>query len=161
VARAAAARSSPIAAEAPDLLAGTDLDIYRSNHVLLVRRIRALIASDDLLLTDFRALHFLRVGTVRPTALAAALDLTPAGATQILDRFERNGFARRTADPLDRRATIVRLTPEGIRQYDRAARRVRDYVVALAGSMSREGLEALRRGSEELGRALERDRPEG
>ena len=142
-----------------DPWAGTDLDIYRSNYVSLMRRIRALLAQDDLLLTDLKALHFLKLGTTRPTALATALDLTPAAGTQILDRFERRGLARRTPDPLDRRATIVRLTPEGHRQYELAAGRVRKLVVSLASGMSRDGLEALRRGSEELGRVLAEDAP--
>lgn len=154
--RAIRGRPPTSAAVPVDPWEGTDLDIYRSNFIGVARQIRALLAKDGLQLTDFKALHFLRSGTERPTALAASLDLTPAAATQILDRFERKGLARREADPRDRRATSVRLTAEGVRVYERAALRVREFVVALAGAMSREGIEALRLGSEELGRALAR-----
>ena len=47
--------------------------------------------------------------------LAAAADLTPASATQMLDLLERRGMVVRERDPIDRRVVVAALTPEGRR----------------------------------------------
>ncbi|HEY5941282.1 MAG TPA: MarR family transcriptional regulator [Solirubrobacterales bacterium] len=51
--------------------------------------------------------------------LAAAVGLTSGAVTGVVDRLERAGFARRVADPDDRRRVKIEVTPEF---YARAAR---------------------------------------
>jgi DNA-binding MarR family transcriptional regulator len=138
-----------------DPWAGTDLDIYRSNFASLRREIRQLLVGEGLLLTDLRALHVIREQPTRPTALAVRLDLTPAAGTQLIDRLERHELVRRSRDPRDRRATVVRLTLAGSRAYERASRAVRALIQDVVRGMTPAGLDALRRGSDELARVLE------
>jgi DNA-binding MarR family transcriptional regulator len=55
-----------------------------------------------------------------PTALSQALMLTSGGMTKRLDRMEAEGLIRRLADPHDRRAMLVELTPTGREVVDAA-----------------------------------------
>lgn len=151
--RRRAARSVPRPAHDP--WAGTALDIYKSNYASFLREVRRILVPRGMLLTDLRALHCIHERPMHPTALAARLDLTPAAATQLLDRLEGQGLVRRLADPSDRRATVVRVTPKGERSFRRSSRVIRGFVVGITSEMSPEGLEALRRGSQELARVLE------
>lgn len=139
---------------AGDAWEGTELDIYRSSLHGVYREIRAILAPHRLLLTDLKALHHICASPIRPTSLAAKLDVTPAAATQLIDRLESRRLVRRTADPSDRRATVVRLTTEGARLYRRTSGEVHATLVEIVSAMSPVGLAALRRGSEDLGRVL-------
>jgi DNA-binding MarR family transcriptional regulator len=133
---------------------GTALDIYRSSVAGVFREVRGILGPHNLLLTDLRAMHQISDGPVRPTALAAKLDVTAAAATQLVDRLELRGLARRAPDPRDRRATVIRLTPAGARLYACTSRQVHAMLVEIVSAMTPEALAALRRGSEDLGRVL-------
>ena len=63
-----------------------------------------------------RALRVLssRPDGMRPSALAAELRIAPRSATEVVDTLEERGWIRRVADPTDRRATTVLLTPDGV-----------------------------------------------
>ncbi|MFD4182632.1 MarR family winged helix-turn-helix transcriptional regulator [Rhodococcus sp. NPDC058514] len=50
---------------------------------------------------------------LRMTDLAIQTGLSTSGATRLVDRLERNGFARREADPKDRRSSCAVLTAAG------------------------------------------------
>ena len=58
---------------------------------------------------------------LRPSAFTGSLMLTASGATKRLDRLERAGLVRRSADPGDRRGTLISLTPAGIELIDRVS----------------------------------------
>ena len=63
--------------------------------------------------TDLRCTDVLdREGPVTAGRLAEATGLTSGAITTVIDRLERAGFARRLADPADRRRVLVELTPE-------------------------------------------------
>jgi DNA-binding MarR family transcriptional regulator len=151
---AAKAVGGQVDTRGPDPWAGTDLDVFKSTFASLHREIRQVLDSEDMLLTDLRALRCVGERPCRATELATQLELTPAAATQLIDRLERRGFVVRSSDPVDRRATVVRRTPAGHRGYEHAARAVRALIVEIAGSMSPAGLGSLRRGSDELARVL-------
>jgi DNA-binding MarR family transcriptional regulator len=57
--------------------------------------------------------HLLAWGSMRPTALAEALNTGASHVSKILRRLEDDGLVQRTVDPTDRRATLVSLTPTG------------------------------------------------
>src|SRR5688572_13402577 len=57
-------------------------------------------------------------GPLRPGYLAKAIGVSSASVTGILDRLEERGYIERVADPSDRRATSVRLTPAGAAVLD-------------------------------------------
>jgi DNA-binding MarR family transcriptional regulator len=70
--------------------------------------------------TDLHCLNAIEnSGGLTAGELAAAVGLTSGAVTGVVDRLERAGFARRVADPQDRRRVKLEVTP---RFYERAGR---------------------------------------
>lgn len=65
---------------------------------------------------DLRCLDWLVDEPRSASELARRTGLTPAATTSMIDRLERKGFVRRTADPADRRRVVVEMTEEGHRR---------------------------------------------
>ena len=62
--------------------------------------------------TDARAIDLIdQAGRITAGDLAHDLRLSTGAVTAILDRLERAGFARRVADPDDRRRVLIEVTP--------------------------------------------------
>jgi DNA-binding MarR family transcriptional regulator len=55
----------------------------------------------------------LRHGPVRLGTLSEHLRIAPRSATEVADALEMRGLVERRADPTDRRATLIALTPRG------------------------------------------------
>jgi MarR family transcriptional regulator, transcriptional regulator for hemolysin len=69
------------------------------------------------------------IGPVRQHALADRLGISRMSATDLIDRLEARGLVRREADPEDRRAKRVSLTPDAtpmLEKIDAAVARIRD-----------------------------------
>jgi DNA-binding MarR family transcriptional regulator len=63
--------------------------------------------------TDLRCMDVIqRLGGVSAGELAREAGLTTGAVTSVIDRLERAGYAKRVADPNDRRRVLVELTPE-------------------------------------------------
>jgi DNA-binding MarR family transcriptional regulator len=74
-----------------------------------------LAATQGLSATETKALDVLdREGPLTAGDLAARTALAPPSVTGLIDRLERKGFARRVADPDDRRRVRVERSPEGL-----------------------------------------------
>jgi DNA-binding MarR family transcriptional regulator len=77
-----------------------------------------------------------------PTQLFKGLMLSSAGITSRLDRLERRGYVKRTADPSDRRGVLVELTDAGRKALEQAvgadAAREHDMLAALTRQERRE-----------------------
>ena len=70
-------------------------------------------------LRDMQVLHLLELhGPSTPRDLARWASITTGGMTVVLDRLEREGYARRAANPADRRSCIVHLIPESLRKLE-------------------------------------------
>ncbi len=61
---------------------------------------------------DLRCLNLLEHGSVTPTYIATALDLTTGSVTALIDRLEIKGLVERMRDPNDRRGILVAATPK-------------------------------------------------
>ena len=70
--------------------------------------------------TDLHCLNIIEnSGGLTAGELAAAAGLTNGAITGVLDRLERTGFARRVADPADRRLVKVKVTAAFYKRADR------------------------------------------
>src|SRR3954452_4290941 len=80
------------------------------------RRFREVLAPWDLSPHQARALFVVCQGDgVRLTDLADRLHIAPRSATEVADGLQERGLVERSPDPGDRRAVILRPTPEGLR----------------------------------------------
>src|SRR5687767_14978126 len=62
--------------------------------------------------TDLRCMDILqRLDGVTAGELAREAALTTGAVTSVIDRLERAGYAKREADPADRRKVLVKMTP--------------------------------------------------
>lgn len=85
-------------------------DFYHRAHRLTDRMMTARGASYARLRM---LMQISRAATLRSTDLAASLGYAPRTVTEAIDGLERDGLVRRVADPEDRRAKRISLTPAG------------------------------------------------
>jgi DNA-binding MarR family transcriptional regulator len=77
------------------------------------------------------------------TQLVERTGSSPSAMTSRIDRLEARGLVRRTPDPRDRRATVVRLTPEGSDLVWRALDAIEEAQRPLLAELSTAELETL------------------
>lgn len=83
--------------------------------------------------SQFITIKTLASGTASATELARAAYLHPGAMTRLLDKLEARGILERVADPADRRALHVHLTPAGVaiwKDINECAMRVRELATA-------------------------------
>ena len=90
------------------------LSLRQAYHSLR-QRWGELLTRVDLSLSEYGVLELCARSPARASEVARAIGITPAGATDVIDRLERRRFVRRIADPTDRRAVRVELTDAGVR----------------------------------------------
>nr|WP_232483288.1 MarR family transcriptional regulator [Brevibacterium yomogidense] len=73
---------------------------------------------------------------VRQKDIALALDITNASVSNLVDRLVREGYARRTSHPEDRRSVAVEATEDGDREVKQTLRHMHDRMYEVATSMS-------------------------
>ncbi|TDO56790.1 DNA-binding MarR family transcriptional regulator [Kribbella sp. VKM Ac-2571] len=67
---------------------------------------------------------------LRLSELAAQLGIVPRSATSVVDDLEAAGLVARQPDPHDRRATLVYLTPDGLKVLATLRKKRRDVMVS-------------------------------
>jgi DNA-binding MarR family transcriptional regulator len=93
-------------------------------------------AEHDLPLGQFEFLRFIaQRGTARVYDLAHEAAITVGATSKAVDRLEAAGRCRRTANPDDRRSSLVMLTPEGERILAEAAPTVEAELETWIGSV--------------------------
>jgi DNA-binding MarR family transcriptional regulator len=88
------------------------LGLIRRNQVLTDMLDEAAAGYLGINRTDARALDVIdQHGQIAAGDLARELRLSTGAVTTLVDRLERAGFARRVADPTDRRRVLIEVTP--------------------------------------------------
>ncbi|WP_407358718.1 MarR family transcriptional regulator [Microbacterium sp. LTA6] len=107
-----------------------------------------LAAADEVGLTgsDYQANSILDLdGPVTSGELARRLGLSTGATTRLIDRLIAGGFARRVADPADRRRVLVTHTGKTPERLDAILADVRDPIGEIIGGMTKSELGALAR----------------
>jgi DNA-binding MarR family transcriptional regulator len=81
----------------------------------LGRRIRVELERHGLTMRQFNALRALRAEPLRLGQLAGAVEISGPSAVALVDGLESTGHVRRRPDPHDARASLIELTPKGVR----------------------------------------------
>lgn len=98
-----------------------------------------------------------RDGAVPVSELTCRMYDSPQAVSRALRILEKDGLIQRTADPEDRRKTIVRLTEEGYRAHERCEQAVTAYAFAVARRMSPETLRSFTQDLVLFARAVEEE----
>jgi MarR family 2-MHQ and catechol resistance regulon transcriptional repressor len=89
------------------------LILWKASRTLEAYAVRD-IAARGLGLSDFAVLEvLLHKGSLPVKEIGAKVLLTSGSMTAAIDRLEKRGLLERTLDAGDRRARVIRLTPEG------------------------------------------------
>jgi DNA-binding MarR family transcriptional regulator len=99
-----------------------------------------------------------RHGPLTPSELAERERVQRPTATKLLARLEAPGLVVRTADPGDRRSSLVAVSPAGVALLAEARTRKDAYLARRLRALSPEDRATLRRASEILEAMLDEDR---
>lgn len=80
---------------------------------------------------DYMAQLFRHKQGLQMRALSRCLMVTGGNVTGLTDELERDGLVTREANPVDRRAWIVRLTPRGRRAFEAMAQQHEQWIIEL------------------------------
>jgi DNA-binding MarR family transcriptional regulator len=100
--------------------------IMRAQQILIAKVDEAL-RPFDLTFARYEALvllYFSRQGELPMGKMGDRLMLHPTSVTNIIDRLEQHGLARRTPHPSDRRTVLAQLTDEGRQVVEKATEAV-------------------------------------
>ena len=138
--------------DAPDTIL---LDVFRTNQ-LRERLITAALAGTELPPEDYPMYVLVGAeGPWTPTALAERTQMPLSTVLFRLRRLERRGHAERVPHPGDQRSYLIRLTDAGERLLSEARPRFRAYAEAVEAELGARRIESLRRGHDQLRRAIE------
>jgi DNA-binding MarR family transcriptional regulator len=86
------------------------------------------------------------VGPVTVARLAEHVGIDRSGTSRYADRLEAIGLVKRTTDPLDRRSTLLSLTPKGVRVIGRLNATLADHLRSLTAAWPGGSAQALAEG---------------
>jgi MarR family 2-MHQ and catechol resistance regulon transcriptional repressor len=131
-------------------------------HRALERHAVRSIEAAEMGLSDFGTLELLlHKGPQRVNEIGRRIDLTSGSITTAVDRMETRGLVRRRADALDRRASVVELTPKGKALIVEAFRQHKDAMDRAAEGLSPAERATLIRLLKKLGLSADERRTEG
>ncbi len=84
---------------------------------------------------DYMAQLYRHRQGLKMKALSRYLMVTGGNITGLTDELEKEGLVAREADPNDRRAYLVRLTPKGRRGFEAMASRHEEWILELFGCL--------------------------
>jgi DNA-binding MarR family transcriptional regulator len=139
-------------------IAGTDLATrLRLSIARTARRLRQEGGGDLSPSLSSALATIARHGPLTPSELATRERIQRPTATKLLDRLEAPGLVARTADPVDRRSSIVTVTAEGSALLAEQRTRKDAYLARRLRTLPAEDRATLRRATDILERLLEDD----
>jgi|SRR5579862_4593511 DNA-binding MarR family transcriptional regulator len=115
------------------------LELIRRNQVLTQRLDEAAARYLGVNMTDARAIDIIdQAGRITAGDLARELRLSTGAVTTIVDRLEKVGYARRAADPEDRRRVLIEVTPKVQRMSEEIYGAVEEIFEMTAGYTDKE-----------------------
>ncbi|MFO7697189.1 MAG: MarR family winged helix-turn-helix transcriptional regulator [Anaerolineae bacterium] len=108
-----------------------DASMHRSMHALMLYARR-----NGFSMSQLRALVHISKGTRGVQEIGDDLEISTAGASQMLERMVQQGLITREEDPHDRRVRQIVLTDKGRQVVDDGLRAGRAWVDTLAASLS-------------------------
>ena len=112
----------------------------------------------DVSVSEFAVLDLCARAPAKASQIAREVGVTPAGATDVIDRLEERRLVRRVADPTDRRAVLVALTALGLRRNRETRTAVSSMLREVDRAMTPAERRALALGIAALLRTLSRER---
>jgi DNA-binding MarR family transcriptional regulator len=110
-------------------------------------------------LSYLASLHATSDRDMTPNELSALTHSSYASVTQTVDALENAGLVRRLDHPEDRRSTIVKLTPAGVKLFEEAFALHHRYIANIASALSPSDRKTFLKGLQNLNDALD-DLPE-
>ena len=92
---------------------------------------------------DYLAQLYRHAEGLKMTELSRHLMVTGGNVTALTDDLEREGLVARESSPNDRRAWIVRLTPQGRRGFEAMAREHEQWILELFGGLDAKTVQQL------------------
>ena len=92
---------------------------------------------------DYMAQLFRYKGGLKMRALSRYLMVTGGNVTGLTDELEADGMVQRDANPEDRRAWIVRLTPKGRRAFEAMATEHEQWILAMFSGLDTKAVQQL------------------
>jgi MarR family 2-MHQ and catechol resistance regulon transcriptional repressor len=133
----------------------TFVKLRRAVNAIGARLNPALLRETGLTESQFGVLEALHhLGPMSQVRLCEKLLVSGSNLTTVLDNLERHGWVRRLADPEDRRAHRVELTPKGRNTIGRAFPPHAARITGLLANLTREEQAQLGRLCRKLGRAV-------
>ncbi|HEU5045894.1 MAG TPA: MarR family transcriptional regulator [Nocardioidaceae bacterium] len=128
----------------------------RNVVVRLAYSLRSVAARDGVTPTRLTALGILeRYGPLRPSDVAARLNITAASMSRLADALEQGGWVERGPDPDDRRACLLSLSAHGTAALETLRRENAEELAARIRDMSDADREAIRAALPVLARLTE------
>jgi DNA-binding MarR family transcriptional regulator len=115
---------------------------------------------DDLNPAHVALFRYPSLDGLRPTELAAQLQITKQSINDLVSHLEQRGYLVRTPDPIDGRARVVRLTAKGRRLEQTINAQAQNSELRIAEMLGPRPFAALRGALEELSSLVtQQDRP--
>ncbi|RGZ01291.1 MarR family transcriptional regulator [Clostridium sp. AM58-1XD] len=119
-------------------------------HSKLVRPLKDNLNREMSLETYYCLQTLKNSGTVTMTGLAQQLKVPKQQVTKLVDKLSEHHFVERLCNEDDRRAVLIRLTPEAILYLDEYYRKHTAFIESLEKQLSEEELEKLNQAVEYL-----------
>jgi len=118
-------------------------DVIIATYRTILRETEELLSEESLTRPQYQALRCVaEKGPTPMKGISDSLLVTPANVTGIIDRLESKGLLKRKAQHVDRRATIIELTPKGVAVQKRVSSKYKGFM--------RDSLKLLTRNEQEI-----------